>query len=294
MSLVVDTKITGAKPRKHWETYILRRIKRNKNFLGFFSGATGSGKSWSCLRAGENLDPNFNINQVVFSVKELFDLINSGKLNRGSVIVFEESGVGANARQWFSKFNKALNYLVQTFRHEGFILLINSPLFEHVDSAVRKLFHAEMQTMRIDIKNKRVILKPQLIQYNGRLKKFYYKRLRVVTRGGTAPVNTWSVGKPSKELLRAYEIRKKAFTTALNLELSNELSGISNKALTFVQSDILDRLKEGHTVKEIAKVREVTPRAILLSMDYIRKKGYKLIEVRSKDAKHVFYNVKPP
>ena len=163
--------------QKHWINYILQRIKKNKNFLAFVGGQTGSGKSWSCLRIAQELDAEFNIGRVVFTGLELMNLINSGKLKRGSVIVFEESGVEMNNRNWQSVVNKLLNYLLQTFRHLGFILIMNSPYMDFIDAGTRKLFHAEMQTVGINYDKGTVRLKPQLISYNSRMQKFYYKRL---------------------------------------------------------------------------------------------------------------------
>src|SRR3989344_3364139 len=160
MGKVVSKEILGKPKEKYWISYIRQRIRQQKNFLGFLSGPTGSGKSWSCLRIAEELDPEFNIDRCVFGGLELMNLINSGKLKRGSVIIFEEMGVEMSNKMWHSVTNQMLNYLMQTFRHLGFILLMNSPYMDFVDSATRKLFHAEMQTMKISFDKGVVYLKP--------------------------------------------------------------------------------------------------------------------------------------
>ena len=222
------------KPKeKSWIRYIKSRIANNKNFLGFVGGPTGSGKSWCSLRIGEELDPEFNIDRVVFNGVELMTLINSGKLGSGSVIVFEEAGVEMSAKNWQSIVNKMLNYLIQTFRHKRFILIFNSPYMDFVDASTRKLFHAEMTTVSIDKKKSQVKLKPQLSQYNSKYKKFYWKYLRVVTKDGVLPVRIWSVDRPSELLLKQYEQKKTEFTSKLNKNILEELKNHKKKKEKF-------------------------------------------------------------
>lgn len=210
-------------PEKHWVRYIKQRVRQNKNALLFISGPTGSGKSYSCLRIAEELDPDFNIDRVVFSTLELMELINSGTLKKGSVIVNEELGVSASHKNWMSQINKCLGFLTQTFRHRCFVLLMNSPYMDFVDATVRKLFHGELKTMSIDFKSNEVRLKPHLMQYNSRMRKFYYRYLQVITKEGTYPVTVWRVAKPSDKLLKEYEKKKTKFTTELNLKIIEEL-----------------------------------------------------------------------
>ena len=71
-----------------WIRYIKQRISRNKNFLGFLSGPTGSGKSWSSLSICGMVDDEFDISRIVFGGIELMDLINHGNLKKGSAICF--------------------------------------------------------------------------------------------------------------------------------------------------------------------------------------------------------------
>lgn len=276
---VVDRRLYGKPKEKYWISYIKQRIRKNKNFLGFISGQTGSGKSYSSLRIAEELDPDFNIDRCVFGGVELMTLINSGKLKKGSVIVFEEIGVELSAKNWASVTNKMLNYLLQTFRHKNFILIMNSPYMDFVDASTRKLFHSEMRTAGIDFEKKQARLKPHLIQYNSRIKKFYFKRLKVVTAQGKVPVDWWLVDIPSKQLRKAYEEKKDAFTDKLNREIQEELEQIhakktKKKELTDDQEELLGMIKEGLNVEQMATMKNRSPTAIKVMMKYIKKKGY--------------------
>ena len=286
------------KTKKYWIKYILNRIKNNKNFLGFISGPTGSGKSYTSLSIGQQLDPSFDVDRVVFSGIELMDLINSDKVHSGSVIIFEESGVEMSNRNWQSKTNKMLNFLCQTFRHRNFILIFNSPYMDFVDSATRKLFHAELSTMGIDFKTQEVKLKPHVIQYNSRLKKFYYKRLKVWSNGSKVPINVWRVGLPTQDLIVKYEVKKKEFTDNLNKLIYDELLSEKNKTiktteLTELQKEYLECLKEGNNIEETAEHFGVIRQTVASSMGLMKKKGYRFTAIKD-GSKVLKYEVVEP
>lgn len=223
MGLINNTKYS-------WIAYIKGRIANNKNFISFIGGPTGSGKSYASLSIAQLINPDFSIDNCVFTGAELMALVNSGKLRKGSVIIFEEAGIELSNRNWYSVMNKMLNFLLQTFRHRNFILILNSPYMDFVDAATRKLFHAEITTVKIDFEKELTVLKPQIIQYNSRYKKFYYKYLRVGLPGkGLGAVKNWSVPKPTEELLKAYEEKKKAFTDSLNAEIQAQIANKGKK-----------------------------------------------------------------
>jgi hypothetical protein len=229
MSRVVDKRLFGKPREKYWVTYIKQRIRKNKNFLGFISGQTGSGKSWSCLSICEGIDPKFGIDRVVFSGLELMQLINSDKLKKGSAIMFDEMSIDMDNRNWNSTTNKMINHLMQTFRYRGFIMLMNSPFMDFVDAKTRKLFHADIGIQGINYDKEEAVLMPRIIQFNSRNQKFYYKRLKVSTpEFGTVPIDTWTVSKPSEELRLAYEAKKNHYSCLLNEKIEKELRLVAN------------------------------------------------------------------
>lgn len=260
-----------------WIKYIRYRIRRNKNFLCMIAGSTGSGKSWTALSIGEMLDPDFCIERVIFRGKELMNLINSGKLKKGSVIIWDEAGIDLSSRNWQSVTNKMLNYLLQTFRHKCFILFFTCPYMDFLDSQSRKLFHAEFTTLSINVNSEKVKIKPLLIQYNAKNGKFYYKFLRVIPKGeGVRPIKWWEVPAPSKELIEAYESKKGAFTKSLNEQIETELNNLEDKGkkpLTEVQEEIVKDLIKGLTVQAIADKRGISSQAINKNIFALRKKG---------------------
>lgn len=221
-----------------------------------------SGKSWTGLSIGLLCDPEFNGDRCIFSARELMDLINSGKLSPGSAVLFDEAGIEMNSRTWNSITNKVLNYLIQTFRHRNFILIFTSPYLDFIDSATRKLFHAEFETIHINEKAKTCMLKPKLLQYNSERKKFYRKYLRVMVKGkGYIPIMKWKVPKPPQELIDRYEERKKEFTTKLNERIMADLERAQQKKRTkYIHTcKVCNYMWEGYVEqpKECRKCRKI-------------------------------------
>ncbi len=216
---------------KSWIKYIRNRITNNKNFLCIFSGQTGGGKSWSAVSIAEQLDPDFTIERCVFYARDLLKLINSGKLKKGSVIVWDECSVDAGNRDWQSAVNKLINHLFTTFRRENLIIFFTTPYSDFVDSSLRKLFHAEFLVAGIDQKKGTCRIKPEHIQYNARIQKYYHKRLMRINPKSKllSKISFWQVPKPSKELSDLYEAKKKKFTHELNKELLIKLNAIEEK-----------------------------------------------------------------
>lgn len=262
-----------------WVKYIKQRINKNKNFITTLTGPTGSGKSWTALSIGEMLDKDFNIDRVVFSGTELMNLINSGNLKSGSVIVWDEAGVNLSNRNWQALTNKLINYLLQTFRHKNFVLIFTVPYTDFVDAATRKLFHADFQTVSVNETNKTCKIKPKMMQYNANLKKMYYHYLRMYTDEGITKIKRWNVPKPSDELIEAYEMKKNRFTKGLNKNIGMSLRQIEEKdgrkPLTELQTKIVEYWKQGISIqKEIAKKLGRSEVQTGRNIKWMRNKGY--------------------
>jgi len=209
---------------------IKNRIKRkNKNWLAIVCGETGSGKSFSALRLGEMIDPEFSIDNVVFRIEDFMRLLNSKKLKKGSVIIFDEAGVGIPAREWYTISNKAINYVLQTFRHKNLGVIFTTPDFSYIDAQTRKLFHNYIETVSIDFKKEYVKVKFFQIQFNPRYGKVYWHYSITKVNGRVKTIHKTNIKKPSKELIQAYEKKKKQFTETLNIEVEDMVKLVREK-----------------------------------------------------------------
>jgi hypothetical protein len=273
-----------------WVRYIKNRIEQKKNCLIFIGGPTGSGKSWSGLSICYMVDKNFGPHRIVTSMKQLMKLINSGNLTSGDAILWDEAGIDISSKSWQSLTNKMVNFLLQTFRHKRFILVFTSPYLDFIDASTRKLFHAEFLTSSIDYDKECVKLKPYLIQYNGRARKFYYKYLRVKTLvRGVAPIKYWNVPKPPKWLIEEYEQIKTKFTTNLNKDIENQLNKIDEKKevggkkpLTDTQRRVLELMGSFNDVRKVSKELGYSERTIYFHISQARKKNWDIKDFQPK------------
>lgn len=126
---------------------INRRIRNNQNWVGAICGETGSGKSYTALRIGEMVDPNFSADNIVFSVKEFIDTFDSRA--PGSLVVFDE-GQEWSARRAMSKKNVELTDIMAMLRFTLVNVLFTVPNIRMVDVSLRRLMHGYLDVEAID------------------------------------------------------------------------------------------------------------------------------------------------
>lgn len=218
--------ISNQKGIGYFASYIKRRIELNKNFLCCITGQTGSGKTYSALRLAEQLDLDFNIENICFTAKDFMNLVNekTKKLRKGSCIVFDEIQIEMSHLNFQNIQAKMINYILQTFRHKGFIMFVTTPHFNLINASARKLFHCRMETIFINPTKKQVVLKPFLLNVNQDTGELYKKYLKVGRPGvGISPLKRLKVGMASDELLKTYEAKKTQFTTDLNNSILRDI-----------------------------------------------------------------------
>jgi hypothetical protein len=194
-----------------WE----RTRKQDKNYIIIICGGTGSGKSWLALRIAEEIQPKFNIENVVFSPEDFFQRLN--KVKKGDVIIFDEAGVGIGARDHMRDINKDTNKILQTFRHENLILIMTVPGFGFIDIQARKLVHAYIEPKGIDYDKGLTYFKFNHLQYNPKYDKIYWHRQGV---GGKA-VNMHTIGRANNELIEEYVEKSESFKTELRRKINS-------------------------------------------------------------------------
>jgi len=192
--------------------------RRNKNFMGVWVGQTGSGKSFSAISLAEDIDPNFTIDNVCVSTKEMIERITSGDLNKGSALVLDEAGVNYSSKNWMKKENKYLGELFQTFRYLNYALLLNLPHVKFMDITERRLVHAGFVMNGIDRKNKVAYAQPRIFKTKPFAEResygFSYPIIRY-PNGRFYVVKTLYFKLPTKKIRDDYLAKKKEWNQAL-------------------------------------------------------------------------------
>ncbi len=274
---------------RRWVDFIKQRIRNNKNFMGVFIGQTGSGKSYSALELADLLhDRHLPTENICFKasqfLKRLDEGLQDGTLKKGDVLIWDETGIDLNAKDWQSRTSKIISRVMQTFRTENIIVLFTVPYLDFVSKDSRKLIHAYFQTMKIVRKRNVVLVKPYNIQTNQVTGKMYRKSLKVRQgSNGIIKVKTISLSIPRRELVNFYEETASKFKRDIIKESRAEfdkmdadkqakLSTNFNRNLTIRQAQVYTLWSNGMNQKEIAEKMNITPQAVGNFLRLIGKK----------------------
>ena len=189
--------------------FILNRVNnQNRNFICIVVGPTGSGKSYACLSFADKLTGGtFNIKNVCFGAREFIDRVSSPQTKKGSVLVFEESGISMDNRNFYSSVNKTLSYVFEVFRTDNIVLFLNVPNITFVDKKIRELCHAVIEMKRVDYKKNISYGSIKLTKNSGMGGKTYHIHLRS-TKEGRLKITNWRFPKPNKRIIKQYEDKR--------------------------------------------------------------------------------------
>jgi len=176
-------KLTSHKKDPTYVNFFLTRKKSNQLTIGIeidksehtyitdnFCVTNNSGKSCTAISLARALDitplgngefkRNFIIKsapdgkgspetRVVFGPSQFMQLIKSG-LPKGSIIIWDEAGIGQDATQWNDKKSRLIKHVMQTFRSRNYGLFMTVPDKESVTLSTRRLVHCYIDVSKRD------------------------------------------------------------------------------------------------------------------------------------------------
>ena len=232
--------------------------KKDKNVLIFVCGETGSCKSGSALRKCIELDrdkhnkcrfyfsadPFDPGNRVVTSAQAFVKLISSG-LPKGSCIIWDEIGVDADNREYFTLKNRLVKKVFQTFRYLNLIVFMTVPDFHSVDIGVRKLIHAYIEMGGKIGDGEQAISKWQWTSTNPKSGDVYFKYPQYVdSEGMKKKIKSYEIPRPPKNVEKIYK--------ELKDNVNKNWYENYNKQLAFMQHF----LKEGAAQKNVGELEK--------------------------------------
>lgn len=194
---------------------VIKWTKENMNRIIIIVGNPGSGKSWTALaymyllyaaRDGRLPTPEtFPFENITFDPLTFLERVEQ---TEGEVIMFDEGGVGANARRWYTKSNIAISQVIQTMRFKRHVILVTVPRLSMIDKHLRDLAHELHIVTGVRKNNKNLVWVRELSYYAGKDKEesnrlypaFYLPQYRL----GYLIKAMW-VGAPPKWLADKYE-----------------------------------------------------------------------------------------
>jgi len=233
MALIKHEQISEGEVFNKW--LYSRLIKHNKNVLSAELGSTGSGKSYRDLRKMElwykyYFNKEVPTENICFGLGQVMEILSSGNLKKGEIILVEEAGVNLGSRDWQSKVSKMFNYVLQSFRSMNIGLFFNLPYLSMLDSQARHLLHYYAESSGVDYEKKTNESKPFFLQVAQATGKIYKHYPRVKVNGRTVKVNRFVYSLPSKYLIDAYEEKKDKYLKKLVREYAIKVNGKDKEA----------------------------------------------------------------
>lgn len=281
----------------------VKRLDTGKNCLVAIVGGTGSGKSFAsvCIlywtyvyMNGEPPGVDYMRKHWFFRAKDFLAKMNDKDLKKRSLNLWDEMGTSASHKTHQTIQNRAISWLVQTFRNLEQLVIFTVPTLAFVDKSVRNLLHYQLETRTILTTDKICIIKPLEIQYNIRMDKTYYHNLMYPSNDGSGfmeEVDVVGIPLPPPEFVKAYEEDSWKFKAELNKQIQGMLEKVNEKerrdslvgeeaiiaGLTTYQKIIWKLLGEGITEpQEIIERSNINPSTVYRSMITMRQKGLNL------------------
>lgn len=230
---------------KRWSliNHVLWRFNNNMNWLCAIdsegSSKTGTGKSWAglsiCWACAEEDKQRFNINHVVFKVKDLIGLIHQG-VPKGSMFLFDEAGLGIPAREFWSESNRLMSFLVQSFRLYNIGVVMTLPHLSMLDRHARLLLNNRITMLGrvhgkygcakikfVDVKENGTVIFPYPVVSGG---------IKIEPNKERGEKHNIIIPKPPDFLIKDYEDLKKSMVDNLVADMDSKLSGTGHVAQT--------------------------------------------------------------
>lgn len=247
------------------ETIKQRLLEQNLNWICVVTGSTGSGKSYCAMRLAEQIDPSFSAERICFSMKQFFELFNSGQLGIGKMVIIDEGGQMLNSRRWMTQENKLFQEFMQVVRHRNFGIIFCVPSLTFLDNSLQKLMHSWIETKSLNRGKELNNIKFFWVNWSDTQKKLY-RRYHIIKRERRKlKARTLSLRLPQKVgLVEDYERRKKEFTKMLGEKTLEDLNNVGGsdkpKRKGITKKDrILEAIKEGKRNIDIAKELNCEP-----------------------------------
>lgn len=208
--------------RQKWS----RLNTQNEHWMCVIVGQEGMGKSYTAIKVGELIDPNFSADNVYFDPADLLENLKEGDYSAGDVWVLDEAGVGVGNRTWQDSGQKKLNQALQLVRSHNVGFVFTLPRLGELDKQAR----GRLQTaIEIDKKKDGEYVKANW--WESEVDRMGFSKgdgmwWQEPTIDGH-PVESVKITPPSSDVIEPYEEAKEAFQEGFYDETIADLRGES-------------------------------------------------------------------
>lgn len=123
-----------------------RVLTKDRDYVAVIDGEEGVGKSVLAQQIAAYLDPNFNLDKIVFNSDNFLKIIKDKNTKKGDCIVLDEAYSAANSRASLSEVNRAMVGVATEMRQKNLFIILVLPTFFDLDKyfalwRCRSLFH---------------------------------------------------------------------------------------------------------------------------------------------------------
>ena len=263
----------------HLTDYARAKVRSDEMCLMAVLGRVGRGKSFTSLRLAYDCDDDFSIDYLSMSPVEFQHIIHKVKPPKYSCIIFDEAGVAANNRRWYSQINKALVSSFEVMRIRNYIVILTLPVLKHLDSQIRNFIDVEVKVQEKTKVKGLMVTKGswKFNEVNESTGKNYLKWKRIKSDIGYGVVNGAYWYHPPIALGNAYKrksipLKEKMLADSMTeIKTEGDFTKLDDR-----QREIFD---DYHAKKrpqwEIAEKHGITKQRVSAILKNIEKKGYK-------------------
>jgi len=110
-----------------------RVLKKDFDFVTIIDGREGSGKSVLGMQMGAYLDPDFSLDNIVFTSEEFIKKIKDPKTKKGACIMLDEAFNAINSRASMTEVNRSMGAVATEMRQKNLFIIIILPSFFDLD-----------------------------------------------------------------------------------------------------------------------------------------------------------------
>ena len=186
---------------------------------------------------------------------DFIHLVNSD-LPKGSVVIFDDAGLGINARLWQEQSTKLFGMVVQGFRYKQINVFFTVPKLFFIERQSRNLAHMRFQSTKKQGLMKMYLIIESKRDPNNPLETYPKERIN----GKVIQLPKVHFRIPSQELREQYEVKKKNYMDAKFRQYEDELSqidmdtGLNPRKKADREKIIANLHEEGLSVRQISKV----------------------------------------
>lgn len=110
-----------------------RVLEKDFDFVTVIDGREGSGKSVLAMQLGAYLDPDFCLDNVVFTAEDFKKKIKDPKTKKGTCVLLDEGFNAINSRSSMSEVNRSMGAVATEMRQKNLFIIIVLPSFFDLD-----------------------------------------------------------------------------------------------------------------------------------------------------------------